>query len=62
MLQMKGIYRSTICENLAMYVQYLVKVNFEVLMDRNRLYLTMVTWGIEDFSTLAHTGLCLFLS
>lgn len=56
MLQTKSIYRSGICENLAMYVRYLVKVNFKVLVDRKRMYLI-----IRDFSTLARTGLCLFL-
>lgn len=57
MLQMKGIYRSGIGENLTMYVQYLVKVNFKVLMDGNRICFVMVTLGIHEFSTLAHTGL-----
>ena len=59
MLEMKGIYRSEIGENLTMYVQYLVKVNFKVLMDGNRICFVMVTLGIHEFSTLAHTGIFL---
>lgn len=45
-----------------MYVQHLVKVNFKVLISRNRIVLTVVPLGIHEFSVLAHIGLYIFLS